>query len=92
MYHFQQFYIALELFPREVVVKNTLLALVLVCFSFVGLSRLSCPNLFSIVYRNYFSKKVYDSTLNVKGRLFWELNNPEDIPRIEGMLKAMNLP
>ena len=64
MYHFHQFYIALELFPREVVVKNTLLALVLVCFGFVGLSRLSCPNLFSIVYRNYFSKKVYDSTLN----------------------------
>ena len=64
MYYFHQFYIALELFPREVVVKNTLLALVLVCFGFVGLSRLSCPNLFSIVYRNYFSKKVYDSTLN----------------------------
>ena len=64
MYQFQQFYLALELFPREVVVKNTLLALVLVCFGFVGLSRLSCPNLFSIVYKNYFSKKVYDSTLN----------------------------
>ena len=64
MYHFQQFYLVLELFPREVVVKNTLLALVSVCFGFVGLSRLSCPNLFSIVYKNFFSKKVYDSTLN----------------------------
>ena len=57
-------YAVLELLPREIVVKNTLLALVLVCFGFVGLSRLSCPNLFTIVYRNYFSNKVYDSTLN----------------------------
>jgi len=58
------FYAVIELFPREVMVKNTLLALVLVCFGFVGLSRLSCPNLFTIVYRNYFTNKVYDSTLN----------------------------
>ena len=58
------FYVVIELFPREVMVKNTLLALVLVCFGFVGLSRLSCPNLFTIVYRNYFTNKVYDSTLN----------------------------
>lgn len=57
-------YAVLELFPREIVLKNTLLALVLVCFGLVGLSRLSCPNLFTIVYRNYFSSKVYDSTLN----------------------------
>lgn len=58
------FYAVIELFPREVMVKNTLLTLVLVCFGFVGLSRLSCPNLFTIVYRNYFTNKVYDSTLN----------------------------
>ncbi|MBG38969.1 MAG: hypothetical protein CL857_03515 [Cryomorphaceae bacterium] len=57
-------YAVIELFPREVVLKNTLLALVLVCFGFVGLSRLSCPNLFTIVYKNYFSTKTYDSTLN----------------------------
>ena len=57
-------YAVIELLPREVVLKNTLLALVLVCFGFVGLSRLSCPNLFTIVYRNYFSNKAYDSTLN----------------------------
>ena len=57
-------YAVLELLPREILVKNTLLALVLVCFGFVGLSRLSCPNLFTIVYRNYFTNKVYDSTLN----------------------------
>lgn len=59
-----QFYFVLELFPREIVVKNTLLALVLVCFGLVGLSRLSCPNLFSIVYRNYVSTKLFNSTLN----------------------------
>ena len=57
-------YAVIELLPREILVKNTLLALVLVCFGFVGLSRLSCPNLFTIVYRNYFTNKVYDSTLN----------------------------
>jgi len=57
-------YAVIELLPREVVLKNTLLALVLVCFGLVGLSRLSCPNLFTIVYRNYFSNKAYDSTLN----------------------------
>ena len=58
------FYAVIELFPREIMVKNTLLHLVLVCFGLVGLSRLSCPNLFTIVYRNYFTNKVYDSTLN----------------------------
>jgi hypothetical protein len=58
------FYAVIELFPREIMVKNTLLDFVLVCFGFVGLSRLSCPNLFTIVYRNYFTNKVYDSTLN----------------------------
>ena len=58
------FYAVIELIPREVLVKNTLLALVLVCFGFVGLSRLSCPNLFTIVYKNFFSNKVFDSTLN----------------------------
>ena len=57
-------YAVIELFPREILVKNTLLALVLVCFGLVGLSRLSCPNLFTIVYKNYFTNKVYDSTLN----------------------------
>ncbi len=29
--------------------------------------------------------------VSAKGRQFWELNNPEDIPRIETMLKEMNL-
>jgi 3-deoxy-manno-octulosonate cytidylyltransferase (CMP-KDO synthetase) len=27
--------------------------------------------------------------VDAKGRQFWELNNPEDVPRIEGMLQQM---
>ncbi|MEO8531799.1 MAG: 3-deoxy-manno-octulosonate cytidylyltransferase, partial [Deltaproteobacteria bacterium] len=27
-----------------------------------------------------------------KGREFWELNNPEDIPKIETMLNVMGMP
>ena len=27
-----------------------------------------------------------------QGRKFWELNNPEDVPRIEAMLTEMGLP
>ena len=64
-----QVYFVLELFPREIVVKNMLLALVLVCFGFVALSRLSCPNLFALVYKNYFSFKTYDSTLNYSEKI-----------------------
>lgn len=30
--------------------------------------------------------------VEAKGRKFWELNNPEDVPRIEAMLKDMNQP
>ena len=30
--------------------------------------------------------------VDARGRKFWELNNPEDIPRIEGMLQDMALP
>ncbi|MGB2891431.1 MAG: 3-deoxy-manno-octulosonate cytidylyltransferase, partial [Albidovulum sp.] len=26
-----------------------------------------------------------------RGRQFWELNNPEDVPRIEAMLAAMGM-
>ncbi|MDQ1901436.1 3-deoxy-manno-octulosonate cytidylyltransferase [Paracoccus sp. WLY502] len=26
-----------------------------------------------------------------RGRQFWELNNPQDVPRLEGMMRAMNL-
>jgi len=27
--------------------------------------------------------------VDARGRLFWELNNPEDVPRIEAMLAEM---
>jgi 3-deoxy-manno-octulosonate cytidylyltransferase (CMP-KDO synthetase) len=27
--------------------------------------------------------------VDARGRLFWELNNPEDIPRIEAALKEL---
>jgi len=30
--------------------------------------------------------------VQARGRLFWELNNPADVPRIEAMLAAMGLP
>ncbi len=30
--------------------------------------------------------------VEARGRQFWELNNPEDVPRIESMLAEMNLP
>lgn len=30
--------------------------------------------------------------VEARGRKFWELNNPEDIPRIEGMLREMGAP
>jgi len=29
--------------------------------------------------------------VDARGRQFWELNNPEDVPRIESMLKAMGI-
>lgn len=30
--------------------------------------------------------------VDAKGHQFWELNNPQDVPRIEAMLRAMDLP
>lgn len=30
--------------------------------------------------------------VDARGRPFWELNNPEDVPRIEAMMKAIDLP
>ena len=29
--------------------------------------------------------------VEAKGRAFWELNNPEDVPKIEGMMAQMGL-
>jgi 3-deoxy-manno-octulosonate cytidylyltransferase (CMP-KDO synthetase) len=36
--------------------------------------------------------KVRCVEVEARGRKFWELNNPEDIPRIEAMLSEMGLP
>jgi 3-deoxy-manno-octulosonate cytidylyltransferase (CMP-KDO synthetase) len=36
--------------------------------------------------------KVRCVEVEARGRKFWELNNPEDIPRIEAMLAEMGLP
>jgi 3-deoxy-manno-octulosonate cytidylyltransferase (CMP-KDO synthetase) len=29
--------------------------------------------------------------VEARGREFWELNNPEDVPRIEAMMRAMGM-
>ncbi|WP_071674271.1 3-deoxy-manno-octulosonate cytidylyltransferase [Nioella nitratireducens] len=36
--------------------------------------------------------KVHCVEVEAKGRKFWELNNPEDVPRIEAMLAEMGAP
>ncbi|MBB97358.1 MAG: 3-deoxy-manno-octulosonate cytidylyltransferase [Rhodobacteraceae bacterium] len=36
--------------------------------------------------------KVLCVEVDAKGRSFWELNNPEDVPRIEGMMAEMGMP
>ena len=30
--------------------------------------------------------------VDARGRQFWELNNPEDVPKIEEMMKEMGMP
>jgi 3-deoxy-manno-octulosonate cytidylyltransferase (CMP-KDO synthetase) len=30
--------------------------------------------------------------VDAKGRSFWELNNPEDVPRIEALMANMDMP
>lgn len=37
-------------------------------------------------------RRVLCVEVEARGRLFWELNNPEDVPRIEEMLASMDLP
>jgi 3-deoxy-manno-octulosonate cytidylyltransferase (CMP-KDO synthetase) len=34
-------------------------------------------------------RQVLCVEVEARGRLFWELNNPEDVPRIEAMLAEM---
>ena len=54
----------IQLYPRENVLKNTLLVLIMVCLGFVGLSRLMSPNLFKIVFRDFWSSKFYNESLS----------------------------
>jgi 3-deoxy-manno-octulosonate cytidylyltransferase (CMP-KDO synthetase) len=35
-------------------------------------------------------RQVLCVEVDARGRLFWELNNPEDVPRLEAMLAEMN--
>ena len=35
-------------------------------------------------------RQVLCVEVEARGRLFWELNNPEDVPRLEAMLAEMN--
>ena len=59
MHQLINLFLVLELYPRENELKNTFLLFILVCLCFVGLSRLMAPNLFRIVFRDFFSKKTY---------------------------------
>ena len=59
MHQLINLYLVLQLYPLENELKNTFLLLILVCLCFVGLSRLMVPKLFRIVFREFFSKKIY---------------------------------
>ena len=54
----------IQLYPRENVLKNTLLVLILVCVGFIGLSRLMSPQLFKIVNRDFWSRKFYNESFS----------------------------
>jgi 3-deoxy-manno-octulosonate cytidylyltransferase (CMP-KDO synthetase) len=36
-------------------------------------------------------RKVLCVEVEAKGRQFWELNNPQDVPKLEEMMAAMGL-
>ena len=71
----------IQLYPRENVLKNTLLVLIMVCLGFVGLSRLMSPNLFKIVFRDFWSSKFYNESFS----------NSEIISPAAHVLLALNL-
>ena len=54
----------IQLYPRENVLKNTLLVLVMLCLAFIGLSRLMSPNLFAITFRDFWSLKFFSDSFN----------------------------
>jgi len=80
MHQLINLFLVLQLYPRENELKNIFLLFILVCLCFVGLSRLMSPNLFRIIFRDFFSKKTYvDSytdldTLSPASHIFLFLN------------------
>jgi len=54
----------IQLYPRENVLKNTLLVLIMVCLGFIGLSRLMSPQLFKIVFRDFWSSKFFNESFS----------------------------
>ena len=57
-------FFVIQLYPRENVLKNTLLVLIMLCLAFIGLSRLMSPNLFSITFRDFWSIKFYTDSFS----------------------------
>lgn len=64
MYQLFNIFQVIQLYPRENVLKNTLLVLIMVCLGFVGLSRLMSPSLFKIVFRDFWSSKFYSESFS----------------------------
>ena len=64
MYQLFNLFQVIQLYPRENVLKNTLLVLIMVCLGFIGLSRLMSPNLFKIVFRDFWSSKFYNESFS----------------------------
>ena len=78
---FVNIFLAIQLYPRENVLKNTLLVLIMVCLAFIGLSRLMSPNLFRIVFRDFWSRKFYNESFS----------DSEIIPPAAHVLLSLNL-
>lgn len=64
MYQLFNLFQVIQLYPRENVLKNTLLVIIMVCLGFIGLSRLMSPNLFKIVFRDFWSSKFYNESFS----------------------------
>ena len=64
MYLLVSLFYTIQLYPRENVLKNTLLVLIMVCVGFIGLSRLMSPNLFKIVFRDFWSLKFFNESFS----------------------------
>ena len=62
-------FFVIQLYPRENVLKNTLLVLVMLCLAFIGLSRLMSPNLFSITFRDFWSLKFFSDSFSGSNNL-----------------------